>query len=60
MTGRPADPLELMARDVRWAMDALRANEPWQAERILARAWETYVLSREEDTARLAERPRNV
>lgn len=60
MTGRPADPLELMARDVRWAMDALRANEPWQAERILARAWETYVLSREESTDRLAERGRRV
>lgn len=60
MTGRPADPLEMIARDVRWAMDALHANEPWQAERILARAWETYVLAREENTERLAERNRTV
>ena len=29
------------------AMDALHANEPFTAERILARAWETYVVYRE-------------
>lgn len=60
MTGRPADPFAGMARDIRWAMDALRANEPWQAERILARAWETYVAHREEEEGVLDERKRLV
>jgi len=60
MTGTRADLADSMARDLRWAMDALRAGEPWQAERILARAWETYVLDREDQTERLAERARSV
>lgn len=60
MTGNRADLADSMARDLRWAMDALRAGEPWQAERILARAWETYVLDREHETQRLAERARSV
>jgi hypothetical protein len=60
MTGIRADLVDSMARDVRWAMDALRADEPWQAERILARAWETYVMMREDETERLAERQRSV
>lgn len=49
-----------MARDVQWAMDALRADQPWQAERILARAWETYVAYREEEEDVLDERKRLV
>jgi len=49
-----------MARDIRWAMDALRAEESWQAERILARAWETYVAYREEEEQVLDERKRLV
>lgn len=48
MTGPLADEaLSDIARDVQWAMDALHANEPFTAERILARAWETYVVYRE-------------
>ena len=60
MTGRRADIADSMARDVRCAMDALRAGEPWQAERILARAWETYVAHREEETEVLDGRKRLV
>ena len=60
MTGLPADQLASMARDIRWAMDALRADQAWQAERILARAWETYVAYREEEEGVLDERKRLV
>lgn len=63
MTGSPrirTDVAELMARDVRWALDALRAGLPEQAERILARCFESYVLDREGETTRLAERNRRV
>ena len=49
MTGRRAEILASIARDVQWAMDALHANEPFTAERILARAWETYVVYRDEE-----------
>lgn len=49
-----------MARDVRWALDALRAGLPEQAERILARSFELYVLHREGEQHRLAERARRV
>lgn len=54
------DESEAMARDVRWALDALRAGLPDQAERILARSFETYVLLREGESHRLAERNRRV
>lgn len=48
MIGLRADEtLASIARDVQWAMDALHANEPFTAERILARAWETFVVYRE-------------
>lgn len=63
MTGSPrttTSVAELMARDVRWALDALRAGLPDQAERILARSFEVYVLDREGETHRLAERARRV
>ena len=60
MIGRRADPLESMARDVRWALDALHAKETWQAERILARAWETFVVYREGEESRLDERKKMV
>lgn len=56
MTGRPDDVLASIARDVQWAMDALHANEPFMAERILARAWETYVAHREKEEQLLDER----
>jgi len=49
-----------MARDVRWALDALRAGEAETAERILARSFETYVLIREGEPERLANRSRRV
>ena len=52
MTGRHAEEaLASIARDVQWAMDALHANEAFTAERILARAWETYVVYRESKEA---------
>ena len=52
MTGLPAeDALKSIARDVQWAMDALHANESFTAERILARAWETYVMYRDDKDA---------
>lgn len=60
MAGIRDSVLTSMARDVQWAMDALRAEEPWQAERILARAWETYVAYREEEEGVLDERKRLV
>ena len=60
MIGRHAEVLASIARDVQWAMDALHADEPWQAERILARAWETYVAYREEEEDVLDERKRLV
>jgi hypothetical protein len=60
MAGIPSDPLASMARDVRWALDALRAGIPEQAERILARSFETYVLHREGESDRLAERQKRV
>lgn len=60
MTGRHVDPLASMARDVRWALDALRAGETDTAERILARSFETYVLIREGEPERLANRARRV
>ena len=48
MTGHRADDvIASIARDVQWAMDALHADEPFMAERILARAWETYVIFRD-------------
>lgn len=59
MTGRHAEVLASIARDVQWAMDALHANEPFTAERILARAWETYVVYREGEEKRLDERDKN-
>jgi hypothetical protein len=49
-----------MARDVRWALDALRAGEPETAERILARSFEMYVMIREGEQERLAERAKRV
>jgi hypothetical protein len=63
VTGSPKTPIDisdLIARDVRWALDALRAGLPDQAERILARSFEVYVLHREGETHRLAERSRGV
>jgi hypothetical protein len=60
MTGLHADLLASMARDVRWALDALRAGEPETAERILSRSFETYVLVREGEYDRLAERAKRV
>ena len=60
MSGLPSDALASMARDVRWALDALRAGEPDTAERILARSFETYVLIREGEPERLANRARRV
>jgi len=59
MTGRHAEVLASIARDVQWAMDALHANESFTAERILARAWETYVVYREGEEKRLDERTKN-
>lgn len=59
MTGRHAEVLASIARDVQWAMDALHANESFTAERILARAWETYVVYREGEEKRLDERDKN-
>lgn len=48
MTGHRADDvIASIARDVQWAMDALHANESFTAERILARAWESYVIYRD-------------
>lgn len=60
MTGRPDEALASMARDVRWALDALRAGEPETAERILARSFEMYVIIREGEQERLAERAKRV
>ena len=60
MTGRQTEVLASMARDVQWAMDALHANEHYSAERILARAWETYVAYRDGEASRLDERERRV
>ena len=61
MTGRPVDDLTAsMARDVRWALDALRAREPETAERILARSFETYVAIREGEQERVADRARRM
>ena len=60
MTGRPDEALASMARDVRWALDALRAGEPETAERILARSFEMYVMIREGEQERLAERAKRV
>ena len=60
MTGRPDEALASMARDVRWALDALRAGEPETAERILSRSFEMYVIIREGEQERLAERAKRV
>jgi hypothetical protein len=60
VTGRPDEALASMARDVRWALDALRAGEPETAERILARSFEMYVIIREGEQERLAERAKRV
>lgn len=60
MIGVPADPLASMARDVGWALDALRAGMPEYAERILAHAWETHVLVRDGEIIRLDERRKSV
>jgi len=60
VTGRPDEALASMARDVRWALDALRAGEPETAERILARSFEMYVMIREGEQERLAERAKRV
>jgi hypothetical protein len=49
-----------MARDIRWALDALRGGEPQTAERILARAFEKYVLLRDGEENRLAQSDENV
>jgi len=49
-----------MARDVRWALDALRAGEPEMAERILTHCFETYVLIRAGEPERLAQRAKNM
>ena len=56
MTGPHADQLASMARDVRWALDALRAGESEMAERILTHCFETYVLIRAGEPERLAQR----
>lgn len=60
MTGLPANFVEEMARDIRWALDALRAGEPETAERILSHSFEKYVMVREGEQERLAHPRRNV
>ena len=60
MTGHRADVVASMARDIRWDLDALRGGEPQTAERILARAFEKYVLLRDGEENRLAQSDENV